>query len=99
MCMYLGCNLCALFDKVVETLFTPGFLFIIFVYPIHLEYLLSDESDESDKLEYDELVSKYGSAGTFGTGLGGLLRGVGLSLGVTLSAGESCDSDRGSLVP
>ena len=29
----------------------------------------------------------------------GFLRGVGLTLGVTLSADESCDGDGGSLVP
>ena len=33
----------------------------------------------------------------FGTGLGGLLHCVGFPLGVTLSAFESCDGDRGSL--
>ena len=33
----------------------------------------------------------------FGTGLGGLLHGVGFTLGVSLSTYESCDGDGGSL--
>ena len=35
----------------------------------------------------------------FSTELGELLRGVGFPLGVTIFTGESCDGDRGSLVP
>ena len=49
-----------------------------------LEYLLDDESDESDKEAFDKLVYESGSAGMFGIGLGGLLIGVGLPLGITL---------------
>ena len=56
-----------------------------------------DESDYSDEEEYDRLGSESGSAGTFGTGLGGLPRGLGFPLGVTLSADESCGDGRGSL--
>ena len=59
--------------------------------------MLSDESDESDKEEYDELGSESGSAGTFGTRLGGLLRGGGFPLGVTLHDDESCGGDGGLL--
>ena len=57
----------------------------------------SDESNESDKEKYDKPGSEYGSAGTFDTGLGRLFYCVGLTLGVTLSADESCYGDRGSL--
>ena len=58
-----------------------------------------DDSDESDEEESEELGSGSGSAGAFGTGLGGLLRDVGFPLDVTLSSDESCDGERGSLVP
>ena len=58
---------------------------------------MSDESDEYEEGESDELGSESGSDGTFGTGLGVFLRGVWLSLGVTLSDDESCDGDEGSL--
>ena len=58
---------------------------------------MSDESYEYDKEEYEELGYGSGLADTFGTGLGGLLRGVGLPLGVTLSADESCGVEWGSL--
>ena len=50
-----------------------------------------------DKEESDKLGSKCGSVGTFGTGLGGLLRGIGFTVGVTLSAYESYNGDRSSL--
>ena len=43
----------------------------------------------------DELGSGSGSASTFVTRLGGLLRGVELPLGDTLSIDESCDGDGG----
>ena len=43
----------------------------------------SDESDEYEKEESDKLGSESGSAGTFGVGFGGLLRGVGFPLVVT----------------
>ena len=33
----------------------------------------------------------------YGTGLGGLLCGLGIPLGVTLFSDESCNGDRGSL--
>ena len=36
-------------------------------------------------------MSESGSAGKYSTGLGGLSRGLGVYLGVTLSSGESCD--------
>ena len=58
--------------------------------------MLSDESDDSDKEEYDKLGSESGSACTHSTGLGGLLCGLGINLGVTISADESWDGDRGS---
>ena len=72
------------------------FLFF-FIRRLHLEYFSSDESDEFDEEEYDKLGSKSGSAGTFGTGLGGLFSGVGFPLGVTLYDYESCNGDGGSL--
>ena len=50
--------------------------------------MLSYDSDEANEEEYDKFGYEFGSADTFGTGLGGLFRGVGLSLGVTLSADE-----------
>ena len=57
---------------------------------------MSDESDESDKEKYDRLGYESGSYGTFITGFGRLLRGVGLYLGVFISADKSCDGDGGS---
>ena len=54
------------------------------------------ESDESDKEEYDKLGSESGSTGKYGTGSGGLLRGLGITLGVTIYAGDSWKCDRGS---
>ena len=57
----------------------------------------SDDSDESGEGESNKLGSKSGSSGTLWTGLGGLLCGGGFTLGVTLSADESCDGDGGSL--
>ena len=57
----------------------------------------SDESDESDKGEYDKTGSESGSSDTLGTGLGGLLRVVVFPLGVKISSYESCDGDWGSL--
>ena len=68
-----------------------------------MAHLSMDESPvwilnhNSDKEEYDKLGSESGSAGTLGTGLGGLLRGVRFTLGVTLSANKSCGGDWGSL--
>ena len=59
----------------------------------------SDESDESDKEEYEKIVSASRSAGTFGTGLCGLLCGIGLPLGVMICADDSCDGDGGSIFP
>ena len=55
----------------------------------------SIDLDESNKEESNKLGSESGSAGKFGTGLGGLLRGVELPLDVTLSADELCDDDQG----
>ena len=46
---------------------------------------------------FDGLVSESGSTGTYNTVLGGLSRGLGITLGVTLSADNSCDDDGGSL--
>ena len=37
------------------------------------------------------------SDGTYSTGLGGFLRGLGIPVGVTLSYNESCNNDGGSL--
>ena len=59
---------------------------------------MSDDSDEPDEEESEKLGSESGSAGTFGTRFGGLLHGIGLTLGVTLYADESCDGYGGSLV-
>ena len=61
--------------------------------------MLSDESDESDKEEFDKPGSESGSSGKFGIGLGGSLYVVGLPLGVTFSYDESCDGDGRSLFP
>ena len=49
--------------------------------------------DGSNEEEYDELGYQYESSGMFGTGLGGLLRGVGFIIGATFSAYESCYGD------
>ena len=57
-----------------------------------------DESDDYDEGEYGKLGSESVSAGMYGTGLGGLLRGLGFPLGVTLFSDQSCDGDGGSLV-
>ena len=57
----------------------------------------SDESDESEKEESDGLGPESRSAGTYGTGLGGLSLGVGIPLGVTLSSDDSCGGDGRSL--
>ena len=54
-------------------------------------------SNESDKSEYDKLGPESAPAGTFGTGLGGLLRGGVSNLCVTFYDDESCDGDQGSL--
>ena len=50
---------------------------------------MSDESNDSDEEEYKKPGSESGSAGTYGTGLGVLLHGVGFPLGVTLYSDES----------
>ena len=55
-----------------------SFFLLLFVHCLHLEYPSYDESYESDEEEYDKLGSESGSAGTFDTVFGGLLRGVGL---------------------
>ena len=81
----------------METHFTLAFFYFIFVRHIHLEYSSSNDSGEFDKEEYDKLGHKSGSAGTFGTGLGGLLHGIGLTVGATIFSDESCDGDGGSL--
>ena len=70
-----------------------SFFLLFFVRRSILQYLSSDELEESDKEESDELGSESGLSCTFGTGLGGLLHAVGFYLGVTLSADESCDDD------
>ena len=49
---------------------------------------MSDKSEESDEEESDKLGSESESAGTYGNGLGGLLRVVGLALGVMLYTDE-----------
>ena len=59
----------------------------------------SDESDESDEEESYRLGSESGLDGMLVIKLGVLLHDIGLPLGVTLSTDESCDGDRGSLVP
>ena len=57
----------------------------------------SDESYESNKDESDEPGYESGSAGTFGTVLGGLSRGLGCPLGFTLYSDDSCGGDKGLL--
>ena len=59
--------------------------------------MLSDESDNSGREESDKIGAEFGSYGTFGTVLGGLLLVVGLPLGVTISTDELCGGDWGSL--
>ena len=59
---------------------------------------MSGELDDLKKEEYDEPGSESGSAGTFVTILGGLLHGVGLTLGITFYADEFFNGDGGSLV-
>ena len=61
--------------------------------------MLYDKSNESEKEESEKLGSESASAGTFGTGLSGLLCGIGLTWGVTLSDIYSCNGDGVSLVP
>ena len=77
------------------------FHFLIFVFYHHLGYLEYDEYDESDKEKYEELGSESSSAFLFGAGLGGLLYGIGLTLGATLAGdgGGSWNGDGGSLDP
>ena len=58
---------------------------------------MSDESDDSDKEEYEKLGSESGSAGMYSTILGGLLRVLGINSSATLSSDEQCDGDGGSL--
>ena len=58
---------------------------------------MSDESYDSDKEEYEKLGSESGSAGRYGTGLGGLLCILVIRLVVTLYADNLCDSDGGLL--
>ena len=61
-------------------------------------YLLSDESEESDKEDSEKPGSESGSAGMFGTGLGELLSGIVFTWGVTIYAEKSCYGNGGSLV-
>ena len=68
-----------------------------FAHHLCLEYSSSDDSDESNKEEFDELGYESRSTGTFSTGLSGLLCGEGFPLGVTFHADESCGDDVGSL--
>ena len=70
---------------------------LFFARCICLSYSSSDESDESDEEESEKLGYESGSAGTFGTRLGGLSHGLVFPLGFTLSYDESCGSDGGSL--
>ena len=66
----------------------------------NLEYLDSDESNESDKEESNKLGSESGSIGTYGTGLGGLLGGVEFPVGVMLPGNDlPFNGDGGSLFP
>ena len=69
------------------------FFLLLFVRCLHLEFLSSDELDESDEEESDELASEYRSAGSLDTVLGGLLRDIGLRVGVTLSYSDLYDGD------
>ena len=65
-----------------------------------LGYPESDESYESDKEESNELGSESGSYGTFSNGLGGLLYGVGFTVGMKLTVDDfSCYGDGRSLDP
>ena len=60
---------------------------------------MSDESDEFNEEESDKLGYESWSSNTYSTRLGGLLRGLGIPLGVTLTDDESFGSDGGSLAP
>ena len=75
------------------------FFSLLFVRCLHLEFLSSDELDESDEEESDELASEYRSAGSLDTVLGGLLRDIGLRVGVTLSYSDLYDGDVWTLFP
>ena len=63
------------------------------------EWSSFDESNEPYEDKSDKLGYESGSAGTFATGLDGLLRAVGLPLCVTFSGDDSCGDDSDSLVP
>ena len=56
-----------------------------FVYLPLFGYLESDDSDKCNDEEYDELGSKTGSYVVFSTKFGGLLRGVGFPVEMTIS--------------
>ena len=58
---------------------------------------MSNESDDSDQEESEKLGSESGSARTYGTRLGGFLRGLGFPLGVMVSTDESRNGDGGLL--
>ena len=57
---------------------------LFFVHRPSLGYPESNDSDESNKEESDELGYESGSSGKFGTGLCGLLCGVGFYIGMTI---------------
>ena len=72
-------------------------LFPFFSRCLCLESSSYDDLDESDEGESNEFGSEYGSVGTYGTLLGGLLSGLVIPFCVALSDDESYDGDRGSL--
>ena len=98
-CKYLGCKICALSDRVIETIFTPALIFILcctsYLFRIiSLLWVVWNQQRRIWKIESDS-----GSVGLFGIRLSGFLHGVGLPLGVSIYSDDSCIGDGSSLVP
>ena len=71
--------------------------FVLFCTSTSCIKFLSGESDDYDEERSDVLESELGSAGTYGTSLGGFSHGLWFPLGVTIYDYESCNGDRRSL--
>ena len=69
--------------------------FFLIVFINNTRCLMSQMTLTKNNLK--NLGSESRSDGTFGTGLGGLLHGLGFTLGVTRYASESCGGEGGSL--
>ena len=92
-CRYLGCNIRAIYNRVIETRFTQGVTFCIFLHVVFVyntRRLMSQMNMTKKNLKNLVLNAVH-------TVLGGFLRVLGITLGVTLSDDESCDGYRGSL--